>query len=96
MKPITVKIDLLKIDKSRIEERTYTNKEGVEITEKNFSIDVVPLKQERIIKEDLTWKLCETHFVKETPTKEERTGKVSTKILGKGIMIMDKEGTQPF
>lgn len=94
MNKVTITIDLLKIDKSRIQERAYANKDGVQVTEKNYKLDIVPSREPRTIKEGDTWKLVKTHFVAESPTQEERINKTKTKIVGDGITMMDKEAAE--
>jgi single-stranded DNA-binding protein len=97
MSKTTVTIDLTKIDKSRIDTRTYTNREGVEVTVKEYKLDVVPLKQERALKKTDgtliggdTWQLMETHFACESQTKEEREANKETVYIGKGVQFQDK------
>lgn len=86
---ITIKVDLTKLDKSRITERTYTNKEGQEITVKEYSMDVVGLKPEnhKEIASGNGWKIVKKYFVANTSTKEERQNKVNTAIIGEGTVI---------
>jgi single-stranded DNA-binding protein len=97
MEKTTLTIDLTKIDKSRIETRTYTNREGVEVTVKDYKIDVVPLKQPRALQKadgtliaGDTWQLMETHFACESQTKEEREANKETVYIGKGVQFQDK------
>jgi hypothetical protein len=97
MSKITVTIDLTKIDKSRIQERKYTNKAGEEVTVKEYSMEVVPLKQPRALKkadgtliEGATWQLMETHFACEAQTKAEREANKETVYIGKGTQLQDK------
>jgi len=97
----TVTIDLTKIDKSRIEERTYTNREGVEVTVKEYKMDVVEMKQPRALKKGDgtliagdTWQLMETHFACESQTKEEREASKETVYIGKGVQFQDKNPAQ--
>jgi hypothetical protein len=101
MSKITVTIDLTKIDKSRIQERKYTNKAGEEVTVKEYSMEVVPLKQPRALKkadgtliEGATWQLMETHFACEAQTKAEREANKETVYIGKGTQLQDKNPTQ--
>lgn len=97
MSKITVTIDLTKINKSRIQERKYTNKAGEEVTVKEYSMEVVPLKQPRALKkadgtliEGATWQLMETHFACEAQTKAEREANKETVYIGKGTQLQDK------
>jgi len=90
---ITITIDLTKIDKNRIVNRTYQNKEGQTVTVKEYSMDCVELITPKLIKEADTWMLKETHFVTDAPTKEERQTKTKMKGLGKAIGIFNKANT---
>lgn len=97
MTKTTVTIDLTKIDKSRIETRTYTNREGVEVTVKEYKLDVVPLKQPKALKKadgtliaGDTWQILETHFACESQTKAEREANKETVYIGKGVQFVDK------
>jgi len=75
-------IDLTKIDKTRIVERKYTNKDGVEVTQKNYSFDVVELKEPKTIKETDRYTMKKTHFIAESQTKEERDAKKLSNFIG--------------
>ena len=90
MNKITINIDLTKLDKTRIQERTYTNKNGQEVTVKEYKMEVVPLNLQKTIKEGDSWLLRKTHFVCNSQTKEERANKVKTVYLGEGVMFQDK------
>lgn len=89
-KKINVSIDLTKIDRTRITERRYTNMQGHEVIEKNYSFDIVPVKEPKVIKEGPTWSMMKTHFVAEAQTKEERAAKKATKYMGSGFTFVDK------
>ena len=94
MEKIICKIDLSKIDKSRIIERKYTNKEGQEITAKEYPFEVVELSLKKNIKEGDGWKMVKSHFIVEGQTKEERAGKVKSKTIGEGMMF--EKTNSPF
>jgi hypothetical protein len=84
-----ITIDLSKINKSKIVERKYTNKEGQEIVAKEYSLDLVPLKAPKFIKEGNTngkaWTMTKTHFLAETVSKDEKAQGVKGNIVGDGI-----------
>lgn len=90
MEKISITIDLGKIDKNRIVNRTFTNKEGQEVTVKEYKLDVVPSPTPKTIKEGDTWTMVKTHFVVEGQTKEERQAKKKGTILGDGIVFRNK------
>lgn len=87
---IRINIDVSKIDKTKIRERKYTNKEGVEVTVKELIFDIVPLRQPKVLKDDDRSKMIKTHFVAEIQTKEERDNGQPSNILGDGIVFETK------
>jgi hypothetical protein len=89
MEKTTIKIDLTKLDKSRITERKYT-KDGVEVTVKEYAIDIIPLREKEVVTSGDTWELVKNSFLTDSPTKEERQSKKKMAILGNGTMFRDK------
>ena len=91
MQKITVNIDLTKIDKTRIVERKYTNAVGVEMTAKEYKMDVVEVRPEnfKTIASGETWALVKKFFVADSPTKEERAAKADTNFIGDGVVFVD-------
>ena len=94
MNKLSIKVDVHKLDRSRFVERSYTNKDGVDVKVKEMSLDIVPLKEEneKVVYENETSQLVKTHFVTEQATKEERASKTNTAIVGEGLMWKDKSG----
>lgn len=92
---ISLTIDVSKIDKTKIKERNFINKGGVEVTAKDYKIDVIPLKEPKVIKEGDTWRMVKTHFVAEPQTKEERDNGQPSNIIGDGIVFEDKNAVPP-
>jgi hypothetical protein len=91
---IIVTINLSQLDKSRITERKFTNKEGKEVTVKEYKMELVPLKQEKSIKTGNGWEMIKTYFVTSSSTKEERQAKTQLPILGDGIEFRTVGGTE--
>jgi hypothetical protein len=93
MEKVSITINLAKIDKSRIVERTYTNQAGEQVTEKNYKMDVVPMKPEnfKTIANGDTWELVKKYFVTASPTKEERSAQTQTQFLGDGVVMQNTE-----
>ena len=92
-----LKLDLTKIDKSKIIERSYTNREGKNVVVKELSLETIALKvpqpilnKEKQPVEGATWKLMKTHFVCHEQTKEEKEQRVESKIVGEGVSFVDK------
>lgn len=90
MSKISITIDVSKISKNKIVERSYVNKEGVNVTLKELKLDVVELKTPKVIKDAPTYQIIKTHFVSEVQSKEERESKTNSKIIGEGITFKSK------
>jgi hypothetical protein len=91
MHRLSITIDLGKIKKERVQVRKWTDKDGVEHTIREYKLDVVPLKEEKIVKSGDTYDLIKTHFVAETTTKAECDGGYKGAILGDGLYFRGKE-----
>ncbi len=94
MDKITIKLDVSKIDKSKIIARKFTTKDGKEVTVNEITLDIVPLKETKLLKDGDTYQLWKTHFVAIPQTKEERANKVKSAILGDGVIFKDKQVPQ--
>lgn len=92
-----LKINLSQIDKSKITERSYTNKEGQNVVIKELALETLLLKEPKQIAEGQTWRLMKTHTVIHEQTKEEKANKVPAKFVGEGISFVDKsfDGVDP-
>lgn len=88
---IILSIDLAKINKDRIENRVYVNSDGESVSQKNYKMDLVPLKLEKTLKEGPGWKLVKTHFIATAATKEEKAERVNTPIIGDGVVFRTTE-----
>lgn len=86
---IIVKIDISQIDKNKVILNEYTKRDGTVVRERNYSVDVVPLKEQQVIKTLQNGsQLVKTHFVAESQTKEERVQKAPTKYVGSGVQFI--------
>ena len=90
MNKINLTLNISKINKDKIFDRTYKDKDGKEITEKNYKVDVVELKERKFVTEGETWKLFKTHFVAESQTKQERDEKAYPNYVGEGFQFENK------
>lgn len=95
---VSLTIDLNKLDKTRIQERKYTDSTDKEVVVREYKLDVVPLKDDKrkVIKEGDGWKMVKSHFVCDTATKEERELKKATNFVGEGITFEDGSEQPPF
>lgn len=95
MSKVSITLDVSKFNKSKITERKYINKAGVEVTEKNYKVDLIPLNQVKVIKETDTYVLKKTHFVVEAQTKEERAAKKPQVYVGVGMQFDEPLKNKP-
>lgn len=86
-----IKLNVSSITKDKIKTRTYKNKEGEDITIKEYIVDLIPLKEKKFLTEGENWVMYKTHFLAEEQTKEEKAQKVKSKIVGDGIEFENKE-----
>ena len=88
---ISLTLDLTKINKNKIVERSYQNKAGLVQTVKDYKVDVVELQpdKQKVLRTNDTWELVKTHLVFEQQTKEEKAQNVRSTIVGEGTTIRD-------
>ncbi len=91
MKKTKLVIDLSKIDKSKIKERKFTDKQGVEHTAKEYSMELIELKAPKFVSQGKDWELIKTHFIVDQQTKEEREAKKPSNFIGDGL-VFNKKG----
>lgn len=95
-KRISLKINLLALDKTRFVDNVYT-KDGKEVKEKNVLVDIVLSEEPKVITSGETWELQNIGFVTETQTKEERTAKAPFRpIVGSATTFKDKVAVPSF
>lgn len=90
MKKLSLELDVSKINKDKIIERTYKTKDGKEIKQKIYKMDLIELKAPKFIAQGETWTATKTHFIVESKTKEEREKKVEDNFVGDGIVFSPK------
>jgi len=91
MDRLNIKIDVSKIDKNKIITRSFNTIDGNTITVREISLDIVPRKEAKLLKDGDTYQLWKTHFVAIPQNKEERANKIKSVILGDGTMFKDKQ-----
>lgn len=85
MKKISVTINTHLINKEKLVSRDYTNKEGNEVMVKELKLEIIPLKEPKIVREGNGWKLVKVAFVTQSPTLEEKTAKIQLPIIGDAV-----------
>lgn len=90
---INLTLNLSKIDKTKIIDRTYKDKDDNEVTNKEYKVEVIELKQPKFVTEGDTWKMLKTHFVVEAQTKEEKAEKKPANYVGEGFTFESKVDT---
>jgi len=94
MNKLSLRLNLGKIDKTKITPRSYTNQAGVEITEQNYDIEICPLKVEKLIKEGDTWALWKVGFATEKSTKNADGSYNNGNILGDVTEMRNKQTSE--
>lgn len=90
MNKLNIAIDVKKIQKSRLRDNNYTNKNGEDISQKFCDVVIIPLKEDQLIKECSNGsKMYKVGFVVEKGTKEEHT-----EILGDVIEFKEQNQNQ--
>ncbi len=75
-----ITIDLKKINKNKLKDRTYT-KDGIEVTVRELTLNVIPLSQER--RRAVTgYDIVTTHFLAQPQTPEEKQQNIKTPGVG--------------
>jgi len=90
---INLKLDVSKIEKDKIKPRTYTNKEGVNVTTQDLDLELVELKEKKLIKEGDTWIMYKTHFVAHPSVKNADGTYTNGSIIGDGVVFEDRSAT---
>jgi hypothetical protein len=88
---LNITLDVSKINKDKIVPREYTNGEGVTITEKNYKMEAVPLKEKKFVAKGDNWIMYKTHFIAEAQTKEEKQQKAKSVFIGSGFQFETQE-----
>jgi len=95
-KRISLRINLLALDKTRFVDNVYT-KEGKQITEKNALLDLVISDEPKTLSSGDTWELQSLGFLTETLNKEEKANKVPFRpIVGGATTFKDKVAVPSF
>lgn len=63
MQKIHLTLEVNKIDKSKIKPITYKDRDGNEVTNKEYRCDVIELNEPKFVAQGNDWRLIKTHFV---------------------------------
>ena len=96
MNKISITIDVNKIDKTRLQTRVIKKQDGTGYSAKELKIEVIPLKEPKVLSNGDTWELVKVGFVAEAPTKAEREAKTKTNIVGDATIFKDKNAVPKF
>lgn len=87
---VTINLDVTKLPRERIKARSFTTRSGEEVTAKEIRLEVVPLKDPKLIKSYDNADLMKTHFVCLSQTKQERDDRVDTVYVGEGTQFVQR------
>lgn len=91
MEKIIISIDVSKVKKAKFQDRRFFTKENKEVVVTELKLEVVPLREAKLLKDGDTWQLWKTHFVVYPQTEEEKANKVKGVILGDGVMFKNTD-----
>lgn len=84
---IEITLDVTKINKAKIVERKYKDKESVEHIAKEYKMKIVPLKEKKFITKGDGWEMFKTHFVVEGKDNKEEVDN----FIGNGFEFVREE-----
>jgi hypothetical protein len=90
MNKISITIDTTKVTKEKIITRVYNDGQGHEVIAKDYKLDIVPLREEKVVWSGADSEMVKVGFVAEAPTDEEKKAKTKTKIIGSAIEFRKK------
>jgi hypothetical protein len=90
MNKISITIDVSQVTKEKIIPRAFTNKEGHEVVAKDYKLDIIPLREEKVLWEGEDTIMVKCGFVAEAPNEEEKRAQTKTKIIGSAIEFRKK------
>lgn len=96
MNKLSITIDVNKIDKKRLQNRVIKKQDGTGYEAKEMKLEVIPLKERKVLSSGDTWELVKVGFVAEAPTKAEREAKTKTNIVGDATQFIDKNPVPSF
>lgn len=95
---LNIRLNVSKINKDKIFEKKYKDKDGNDVVEKLYNMDVIPLKERKMISQGDGWTMYKTHFVVEKQTKEEKDAQKQSNFIGEGFefesnrAVVDEDG----
>lgn len=95
MKKLTLRIDLTKIDKTKIVPREFTKQDGTAVSEKNYKFDFIPLKTESVVKTTDSYVLYKVAFLAEPSVKGADGKYVNGAIIGDALEFRNVEEVKP-
>lgn len=89
-------VDTKLITKEKLVAKTFKNKDGVEVNQKNFLFDIVLTDNRKVLASGDTWDLVSVGFITEQATKEEKANKTKMPIIGNVTKFEDKNPQPKF
>lgn len=95
MKKLTLRLDLTKIDKTKITDRTYQKQDGTSVTEKNYNFELVPLKEEKVVKTTDKYVLVKVAMLADKSIKGADGKYINGTVLGDALEFRNVEEVKP-
>lgn len=94
MNKISIKLNIDKINKSKIKTRSYTNKSGANITVREYEVEVVPIREEKVVHSTDKFDFVKIGFVSDRSVKRPDGSWEDGTILGDAIEIRTRTDSQ--
>jgi hypothetical protein len=95
MSKIIITLDAVKL-RGLVQKRQYNAKDGQKMEVQEVKLELVPVKEPKIIYEGTGYKLQKSHFASVIQTKEERESQAETIFIGEGITTIWENSTNAF
>ena len=93
-KKMQITLDVSKM-KGLKKSRAFKNGQGETVTIDEIKLEVVPLKEEKVVFSTDKYDLVKTHFIVVPQTKEQRDAKEQSIFVGDGLVTRWKNDDQP-
>lgn len=91
MNKINIKINIDKIDRNKIKTRTYKNAAGIDVTVKEYEVELMPIREEKVVHSTPEYDIVKVGFLSERSVKNASRGWDNGTIIGDAVEIRNKE-----
>lgn len=90
MNKITIKLNIDKIDRSKIKSRSYKNKSGIDVTVREYEVEIIPIREEKVVHSTDKYDFVKIGFASDRSVKRPDGKWDDGTILGDAVEIRSK------